>query len=766
MESLAKRIQSQVLRSRIMMYGVLMPIAAISLAGIANSFLRILWVVLGFSLIIFLHELGHFVVARLCSVRCLAFSLGIGPRMFGWRKGAGFSFGADPLDPEAKKEHTPTLEEAEVATTHADLPTTATPPEHSSLVGDCDYRVSWLPLGGYVRMLGQDDMDPTKISTDPHAFNQRPIWQRMCIVSAGVIMNVIFAAVAFSIIFSPGIGVDFPPAQLGQVVYDSPAWKAGLHMGDRIVAIDGKKPPGQFVEFTDVMIASALSNGQDAIKYEYIPYGETATKTVAIVPVVNAGNGFLGIGVESMIGTKIGGSGEEYAKQTPATVNTPELSKIRENDEIIAVDGEDVRDNYIKMYNYIQSKNGAPVALTLENAKNKSLPDITIHMTPRLEPRLGVQGYPAILGMAPRVVLGKPGRWSAASAAGLKDGDVVIKIGDRANPTEEQFHDIVAGNPGKPLDITIDRDGTQQTVQATPKLSKGVGLLGVYLEEDPEKMSFVPVSKERLWKTSILLKDAAIVSIDGQKVSSWFDIYGILRNKAAGDAIPVTFSADKGTLTKSLTLSADDAKTLSSMMHYELGIQLAYRTETQKADNVVGAVAMGMDHTKKFIFQVYMTLAGLFRGTVSPSNLHGIVGITKVGYDAQQKGMAWLWYILALVSVNLAVANFLPLPIVDGGLFLLLILEKIRGKPLSLKVQSAIQVVGLVLLACMFLFVTFNDISLFLIAGISVKEPKRTAKVDPFDIFVVAQGFSESASYALRLDLIGGEKCNIPALQL
>ena len=134
---------------------------------------------------------------------------------------------------------------------------------------------------------------------------------------------------------------------------------------------------------------------------------------------------------------------------------------------------------------------------------------------------------------------------------------------------------------------------------------------------------------------------------------------------------------------------------------------------TQVAANTWGAVEMGMDHTKKFILNVYMTLAGLARRTVSPSNLHGIVGITKVGYDMQQRGIVWLWYVLALVSVNLAVANFLPLPIVDGGLFLLLILEKIRGKPLSLKIQSAIQVVGIVLLAGLFLFVTWNDIGLF-----------------------------------------------------
>ena len=212
-----------------------------AIGGLAEAALRLLYILLGFSLIIFLHELGHFVVARLCSVKCLAFSLGIGPRLFGWRKGGKLTFGNDPYDPETIAKQAPRKSgrrqnaengEAVASRKHpvnpneSDLQTTAREPQHPASVGDCDYRVSWLPLGGYVRMLGQDDMDPTKVSNDPHAFNQRPIWQRMCIVSAGVMMNIIFAAVSFSIIFHPAIGVDFPPAFVGQVHIDSPAWKA------------------------------------------------------------------------------------------------------------------------------------------------------------------------------------------------------------------------------------------------------------------------------------------------------------------------------------------------------------------------------------------------------------------------------------------------------------------------------------------------------------------------------------------------------------
>src|SRR5271166_2426307 len=100
MQSLAKRVERQHHRSRVVLWAVGLPVLALTLAAMTDSVLRVVWVVLGFSLIIFLHELGHFVVARACSVKCLAFSLGIGPRILGWRKGVGVTFGADPYDPD------------------------------------------------------------------------------------------------------------------------------------------------------------------------------------------------------------------------------------------------------------------------------------------------------------------------------------------------------------------------------------------------------------------------------------------------------------------------------------------------------------------------------------------------------------------------------------------------------------------------------------------------------------------------------------------
>src|SRR5678816_1761613 len=103
MPSIATRLNASIRRSRIVLFSLMIPVLALSIPSIgslAQGAVRLLYILLGFSLIIFLHELGHFVVARMCSVKCLAFSLGIGPRALGWRKGGRITFGADPYDPE------------------------------------------------------------------------------------------------------------------------------------------------------------------------------------------------------------------------------------------------------------------------------------------------------------------------------------------------------------------------------------------------------------------------------------------------------------------------------------------------------------------------------------------------------------------------------------------------------------------------------------------------------------------------------------------
>jgi len=149
--------------------------------------------VFALGVIIFVHEAGHLLMAKLFRVRVLTFSLGFGKRIWGFHRGG------------------------------------------------TDYRVSLIPLGGYVRLGGED---PAEVSDDPHEFLNIPRWQRILVYLAGPAMNIVLAVLLIAVVLMVGIEVptmrDIPPV-IGSVAPDSPAEEAGLEVGDRIVELEGNE---------------------------------------------------------------------------------------------------------------------------------------------------------------------------------------------------------------------------------------------------------------------------------------------------------------------------------------------------------------------------------------------------------------------------------------------------------------------------------------------------------------------------------------------
>ena len=178
---------------------------------VSSFFTDGLAVVLVLGVMIFVHELGHFIAAKEFGVRVLVFSLGFGKRLFGFRKGG------------------------------------------------TDYRVSILPLGGYVKMAGDDPSKP--LEGDPGEFLARPRWQRFVIVFMGPLMNVLMALVLLAGLYryhfeKPAYMEE--PARVGDVEVDSPAAQAGLAPGDRIVRLDGIQNPN----WEDLVLKILTSAGE------------------------------------------------------------------------------------------------------------------------------------------------------------------------------------------------------------------------------------------------------------------------------------------------------------------------------------------------------------------------------------------------------------------------------------------------------------------------------------------------------------------------
>jgi regulator of sigma E protease len=152
------------------------------------------WALVVLGVLIFVHELGHFLVARYFGVRVLIFSLGFGPRLGGWRDESG-----------------------------------------------TEYQISAIPLGGYVKMLGESDDEENPLAQEDmtKSFANKGVWQRFSIVFAGPAFNFIFAFFALSVAFMVGVGESLPT--VGSVTEGMPAATAGIKAGDRVTFI-GEKP--------------------------------------------------------------------------------------------------------------------------------------------------------------------------------------------------------------------------------------------------------------------------------------------------------------------------------------------------------------------------------------------------------------------------------------------------------------------------------------------------------------------------------------------
>jgi regulator of sigma E protease len=143
----------------------------------------------------------------------------------------------------------------------------------------------------------------------------------------------------------------------------------------------------------------------------------------------------------------------------------------------------------------------------------------------------------------------------------------------------------------------------------------------------------------------------------------------------------------------------------------ELGYSIAVLMKLHKERNVVHAMELGWKRTTRFIEMVVLTVKGLVTRRVSAENIGGPIFLVTATYNMFDLGWGRYLHILGLISVNLAILNLLPIPVLDGGQIVLLVAEKVRGKPLPEKVIGYLQVAGFVLILCLLVLAFRNDIA-------------------------------------------------------
>jgi regulator of sigma E protease len=323
---------------------------------------------------------------------------------------------------------------------------------------------------------------------------------------------------------------------------------------------------------------------------------------------------------------------------------------------------------------------------------------------------LGRPVWPAVVG---KVTEGSP-----AAAAGLRTGDTIVGVNGQPVAYWEDLERTITASSGRALELGVRRDATERTVTVTPRQRtvpdpifrepRETWDIGAGPQLAPQISSVAAGSPA---ERAGLRPGDVVVSVAAQPVYTPEDLVEAIRSRP-GQAFPMTIERDGKTLTVSVVPDAVKEKGPDGQEREVGRIQAGIATKAVRFEpyNPVEAVAYG---TAKTWDMTVLTVKGLWKlvsRQIDSSNIGGPIQIaTEAGRQAKD-GMASLALFTAIISVNLAVLNLLPVPMLDGGHLLFFIIEAILGRPLSLRKREVAQQVGFVLLMMLMVYALYNDL--------------------------------------------------------
>lgn len=688
------------------------------------TFTNVILIILGFTLLIFVHELGHFLTAKWAGIRTEGFAIGMGPIALAYRRGIGWTIGST---------------RAKVIARTGKPPEALTDAELTSLgIGETEYSLRILPLGGFVKMLGQEDANPNAVSDDPRSYTRAPIGKRMVVVSAGVVMNLILAVILFVAVFLVGVNLEAPV--VGEVAPTLPAattaaanadalgiTSPGFKPGDRVIEIDGKP----VTTFTDIQIAAAMGRLDQPINFLVERPGVAEPLQFRFAPVKVKGMGVPTIGVFPAAATTIHKRlpQEEIDRALKNASGIP-AGLLKAGMTLEQVDGQSVG-TWNEVVRRAATTGGRPLESTWRTAEGESV-SLTIPVEAEYQTLLapddaeeGQIAFHALAGLAPlHRVTGFSDK--SPNMDLFQPGDVIVRAGNVDGPLLTDLQRLAAAARGETLSLVVLRDGLD--VPLTARVARD-GVMGIELQPAwdlplvsrtmPRVIDGAEETVSNPAATLALLPRTRLVALNGEPMGDWAAFREALQRQLTADpqaALHLTYAnptpgADQQTA--ELPLSAEDRELIRALGWSPVipsDLFESVMTLRSADGNPFTAIAMGFEETRKATIMTYITIDRLIRRTVNIDQLRGPVGIVHLGSQVADRGFPYLVLLLAMISVNLAVLNFLPLPIVDGGLFLFLVYEKIRKQQPPLWFQNAATIAGLLMIGCLFLVTFYNDV--------------------------------------------------------
>jgi regulator of sigma E protease len=611
--------------------------------NIVSDLLRMLLAGAGIGLVIFIHEAGHFLAARWCGVRVEVFSLGFGPRLLSWRRG----------------------------------PTT--------------YQLALVPIGGYVRMAGED----ARADGSPPAPDELPaksVGQRFLIYSGGVLMNLAFGLVTFPILFT--IGVPFLEPVIGRSLPGGPAWEARLPEGARVLRVNGQ----EVFEFTHVPTQVALGDPEGVRLELELPDG---TRSSALVrPRYVEEQGFQSIDLSPPL--------DPEHRLEVAADGAAARAGLVQGERLLGVAG---APRLLDPYEQLgwAAQGGGALRLELEGAAGPR--SLTV------EPEEAAIEQPARLGLgAPRNLVHALRANASLEALGLRAGDRLLKaqgldilrLGDLERALEPQAQE---------LDFEYRR-GTERLRGRAPWIDEAQRralIDDIALRPDLESTAIVVTAGEAAAEAGLRDGDR-VLRVDRVAVHGWRELQGLVARAAREErAVELAIERAPEAGAAISVLEVEARPRVVPALDYGLAPRAAHYV--YRASGPLDAIRVGVLCSWRFVQDSWLTLKRILLGQVSGDNVGGIITIGAVSYTWAEAGLAKLFFFLCLLSLNLAFINVLPIPVLDGGHLAFLLIEKIKGSPVSERVLAYSQMAGLVLLVSLMVYVTYNDLVRWVFPG-------------------------------------------------